>query len=169
MSIISVLNNKLEEYLLVASTIVLVILVSMQVFFRFVVNFSFGWSEELARYLLIWIAWFSASYAAQQNAHIRVEVIKDRFSGVFKKVIELVVILISFGFSIFLAVEGTKFIMLIKTTGQGSPSLDIPMWAVYLAVPIGGTLMAFRFLQQIYYLYKAPTDEVEKEDGFKNL
>lgn len=163
MRIISVLNRKLEEYLLVATIIVLVALVSLQVFFRFVVNFSFGWSEELARYLLIWVAWISASYAVQHNAHIRVEILKDRFSGVVKKSIEVLVLVISLGFSIFLAVEGTKFISLIKITSQGSPSLGIPMWIVYLAVPIGGTLMAIRFIQQIYYIFKQTPNDVQQE------
>lgn len=158
MKIKTTLNEKLEEYILVVSLIVLVTLVVMQVFFRFVINFSIGWSEELARYLLIWIAWIAASYAVQKNAHIRVEMLKDLFKNKTKQIIELIVLLISFGFAVFLAVEGTKFVLTIRTTQQVSPSLGVDMWIVYLAVPIGGTLMGIRLIQQIIYIFRKPTE-----------
>lgn len=162
MNLKKTLNEKLEEYILVVFLIVLVMLVVMQVFFRFVINFSIGWSEELARYLLIWIAWIAASYAIQKNAHIRVEIVKDKFKNKAKQFVELLVLIISFGFSIFLAVEGTHFVLSIKLTQQVSPSLGIGMWIVYLAVPIGGTLMGIRFIQQIYYIFRTSTDNNEK-------
>lgn len=163
MSIKKILNEKLEEYVLIAMMLLLVTLVVAQVFFRFVINYSIGWSEELARYLLIWIAWIAASYAVQQNAHIRVEIVKDLFSGAVKKVLELVVLVISFGFSIFLAYEGTNFILAIKMTGQTSPSLDLPMWIVYLAVPVGGTLMAIRLIQQMIIIIKSKPEDLQEK------
>lgn len=150
----TILNEKLEEFILVISFIILVTLVVLQVFFRFVINLSIGWSEELARYLLIWIAWIAASYAVHKSAHIRVEVVKDLFKSTAKKIIELIVLLISFGFAVFLAVEGTRFVLAIKLTQQVSPSLEVDMWIIYLAVPIGGILMGFRFIQQMIYIFK---------------
>lgn len=151
-----ILNEKLEEYVLVASLSILVVLVVMQVFFRFVINFSMGWSEELARYLLIWIAWIAASFAVHKNAHIRVEILKDMFKTKTKQILEFLVLIICFGFAVFLAVEGTKFILAIKTTMQVSPSLKLNMWIVYLAVPIGGVLMAIRFIQQMIKIFQKP-------------
>lgn len=156
MKLKKVLNEKLEEWILVASMIVLVILVVGQVFARYVLNFSIGWSEEMARYLLIWVAWIAASYAVTKNAHIRVEIIKDRFSKRIKQVLELIVLLIWFGFAAFLATEGTNFVLQVQATNQVSPSLGIDMWIVYLAVPIGGTLMGIRLIQQAILIFKNP-------------
>lgn len=158
MKITKIIDEKLEEYVLVAMMIFLVIIVAVQVFFRFVINFSFGWSEELARYLLIWIAWIAASYAVRENAHIRVEIVKDLFGDKIKKIIEVVVLLICFSFALFLAIEGTKYIFNVKATNQVSPSLGIDIWIVYLAVPVGGILMSFRFIQQIIFIFKPPVN-----------
>lgn len=154
------INDKLEEWVLVGSMIVLVILVVAQVFFRYVVDYSIGWSEELARYLLIWIAWIAASYAVQQKAHIRVEILKNRCSLRVKQFIELVVLMIWFGMAAFLAVEGTNFVLNIKATHQVSPSLGVGMWIVYLAVPVGGTLMSIRLIQQAILIFKQPEQEL---------
>ncbi|MBD8005975.1 TRAP transporter small permease [Bacillus norwichensis] len=156
MKLKKILNEKLEEWVLVASMVFLVILVVGQVFARYVMNFSIGWSEELARYLLIWIAWIAASYAVTQSAHIRVEIIKDRFSRRIKQMIELVVLIIWFGFAAFLAIEGTNFILQVQATNQVSPSLGVDMWIVYLAVPVGGVLMGIRLIQQAILIFKDP-------------
>ncbi|MFD1706169.1 TRAP transporter small permease [Siminovitchia sediminis] len=156
MKLKQILNEKLEEWILVASTILLVVLVVGQVFARFVMNFSFGWSEELARYLLIWIAWIAASYAVTKNAHIRVEILKDRFSKRIKQILELIVLIIWFGFAAFLAIEGTNFVLQVQATNQVSPSLGAEMWIVYLAVPVGGVLMGIRLIQQAILIFKDP-------------
>lgn len=155
------INDKFEEYILVFLFSILVLTVVLQIFFRFVINISFGWSEELARYLLIWIAWIAASYAVHKSAHIRVEIAKDLLKNKLKKVVEVVVLLVCLGFAVFLAVEGTQFVLAIKMTQQVTPSLGIKMWLVYLAVPVGGTLMGVRFIQQILYIFKNPESEIE--------
>ena len=161
MKLKKVLNEKLEEWVLVASMIVLVILVVAQVIARYVVNYSIGWSEELARYLLIWIAWIAASYAVTQHAHIRVEILKDRFPLRIKQIIEMIVLIIWFGMAAFLAIEGTRFVLLVKNTNQISPSLGVGMWIVYLAVPVGGTLMCIRLIQQAILIFKKPEQTME--------
>lgn len=148
MDIKKILNEKLEEWILVASLLFIVALVIAQVVSRFVINFPMGWSVELSRYILIWIAWISVSYAIQKNAHIRVEIVKDKLSGDLRKTLELIVLLFWFVLALFLAIAGTKFILLIKQTGQVSPSLGISMWIVYLGVPIAGVLMCLRLFQQ---------------------
>lgn len=159
MRVLQILNHKLEEYILVVSVSLLVIIVVLQVFFRFVINMSFGWSEELARYLLIWIAWIAASFAVQRNAHIRVEIVKNMFGDSIKKVIELIVLVISLAFATILAVEGTKFMLLVKGTHQVSPSLGLGMWIVYLGVPVGATLMAIRFMQELIKIVKPKAEK----------
>lgn len=152
--IINILDKKAEEWLLVAGFLIMVIFVIMQVIFRYVINVSLGWSEEVVRYGLIWMTWISTSYAIQKNSHIRVEIVKNLFSSKIKKIIETIVIVLWFSLVLFLAIEGTKLVMTIHSTGQVSPSTQIPMWFVYLAVPIGATLMSIRLLQELYKLFK---------------
>lgn len=65
--------NRVEEWLSVAVLIAILILLSYQVIMRFVFHNTNSWSEELARYLFIWLVYLSASYAIYKNAHIKIE------------------------------------------------------------------------------------------------
>lgn len=143
------ISEKIEEWFLAILLSVVVTLVLAQVISRYLFAFPMGWSVELSRYIFVWIAWISASYAVQKNSHIRVEILKDRLKENYKKIFDLIALLIWFTFAAFLAIAGTQFIMLIGKTNQNSPSLEVPMWIVYLGVPIAGLLMAIRLIQQI--------------------
>ncbi|WP_428912101.1 TRAP transporter small permease [Niallia sp. Krafla_26] len=154
-------DAKIEEWILVASLLLIVTLVFLQVISRYVISYSFGWSEELSRYILIWIAWIGAAYTVRTQKHIRVELVKNIVNETGKKVIELITLLIWFLFALFLVLNGTELISNLFATGQTSPSNEIPMWIVYLAVPIGGSLMALRLIQQAIYIFKPNADERE--------
>ena len=67
--------NNLEEYLLVVSLVINVLLVFLQVIMRTVFKNSLTWSEELSRYIFIWQIWLGASIALKYNEHIRVTLI----------------------------------------------------------------------------------------------
>ncbi|MEC5423270.1 TRAP transporter small permease [Virgibacillus sp. C22-A2] len=155
MNVKQFIDEKLEEWVLIISFILLTAIIFAQVIFRYVFSYSIGWSEELGRYILIWIAWISASYAVRRKQHIRIEMVKNKFSVKIQKWIEAVVLLLWFYFAMFLAIEGTKLVMNIQVTGQTSPSMGLPMWAVYIAIPLGGVLMSIRLVQQFYFLFKS--------------
>ncbi|MFD1606968.1 TRAP transporter small permease [Oceanobacillus luteolus] len=154
MDIKSFLDKKLEEWVLIISLIILVLIVFVQVLSRYFLNYSFAWSEEIARYILIWVAWISVSYSIRRQEHLRIEFLKDRFSPTVQKYIELVVLILWFLFAIFLAIEGTNVILGIQSSGQTSPSIGMPMWIAYLAIPVGGLLMTIRLIQQVYFLFR---------------
>ncbi|ALC82681.1 MULTISPECIES: TRAP transporter small permease [Bacillus] len=156
---LALLDKKLEEILLVAALAFIVILVSLQVLTRYVLDVSLGWSEELSRYILIWIAWIGTSYAVRVNSHIRVELIKKIIPKHLLKWFECFVLFIWFLFAFFLAYQGTILIMKMKMTGQLSPSIEIPMWILYLIVPIGGGLMSIRLLQKMYIVLSSKERE----------
>ena len=67
--------NNLEEYLLVVSLVINVLLVFLQVIMRTVFKNSLTWSEELSRYIFIWQIWLGARIALKYNEHIRVTLI----------------------------------------------------------------------------------------------
>lgn len=153
MNIVKFLDEKLEEWILILSFMFLVVLVFTQVFFRYVISQSLGWSEELSRYMLIWIAWISACYIMRSGKHIRIETLKNKLPKPIQKWAEAFVLILWSIFALFLAIEGWKLVMGIQATGQVSPSLGIPMWLVYMALPIGGLLMIIRIIQQFYWLF----------------
>lgn len=116
----------------------------MQVIFRFVINSPLAWTEELARYSLVWLTFLGAAYAMSLKAHIGVEFFVDRFSGIGKKILQTVATLISlifFGLMIF-----SGYDLVSNTMEQTSPVLDIPMGFVYAAIPVSGLLLAVNLI-----------------------
>lgn len=147
--------DHLEEYILVGSLIFTVALIFIQIIMRYVFQQSLSWSEELARYVFLWQIWLGASYAVKEQRHLRIEVLKDAFKGVGKKYLEIITLLIWFGFSLFLAIKGSQLTIMLIQRGQVSPAMQIPMAYAYASVPIGCGLMAIRLVGQITRVWKS--------------
>ena len=108
---------------------------------------NFSWAQELCVYLFIWMAKFGAAYGVRTGIHIGVDVVVNAARPRLKRV--LVVIGLSLGafFTGVIAIMGARWVWFIHGTGQVSPDLEWPMWAVYLCIPLGSGLMCYRFLQ----------------------
>ena len=78
---LSLLSEKAVYYTLVVMMIVMTLTVIVQVFLRYVFSFSLSWSEEVARYLMIWVAFLGGSLALQKGLHIGVELFLVRVSS----------------------------------------------------------------------------------------
>lgn len=155
MKLLKFLDEKAEEWLLIGALMFIVTLVSFQVVARYVFNYSLSWSEELSRYILVWIAWIGASYAVKKREHLRVDLIKNFLSSTNKKILELLVIIIWFFLPLVFATVGTKMVMMIESSEQTGQTINTPMWIIYLIIPIGGVLMCIRLIQQFIYITKS--------------
>ncbi len=155
--------SKAEEFLLVLSLAIMVMLIFGQVVGRKVFSAAPSWTEELARYIHIFQVWIGASYAVKLRQHIRVEAFITRFHGKFRQVLEILSILVWFVMALFLAVFGTELVLSSIEHGQLAPAMQIPIWIAYLAIPLGGIGMAIRLIIQIKEVlkgnYEKPKDE----------
>ena len=142
--------NKAEEYLLFASLIIMVLVVFMQVISRNMFSHSFSWVEELARYIFIWQVWIGASIATRKSKHIRVEFIFNACKGKLAPYALVVSDIIWFLFCLFLAFNSTQFVLSAYATGNVSAAMRIPVYWVYMSIPIGVTIMAIRLLAQMF-------------------
>lgn len=123
------------------------IVVFLQVFFRFVVKGSLPWSEELARYVMVWAVFFGASMGAKIGAHIGVEAFVNLFPQKIKRLMIIVSAFFTQIFCVLVFVLSFQVVSRIYQSGQVSPAMEIPMYLPYLAVPVGAVLMSIRFLQ----------------------
>lgn len=123
------------------------VVVFLQVFFRFVIKGSLPWSEELARYVMIWAVFFGASMGAKTGAHIGVEAFVNLFSRSIRKKMIVVSAIFTQLFCILVFLLSLQVVMKIYQMGQVSPAMEVPMFWAYLAVPVGAVLMSVRFLQ----------------------
>lgn len=159
-------DKRMEEFILVFTMAAMVLIIFVQSTSRYFIGTSFSWGSELAQYLHIWQIWIGASLAVRLQSHIRVDVFIKLFPPIVQKVLNFIAIICWFVFAAFLAFEGSKYVMDVLASGQTSPSLQVPMWIPYLAIPIGGTLMVIRLIQQLYFLFRDEkylngTEEVE--------
>lgn len=148
MKFLKFLDEKLEEYFLVASLFFTVGLIFIQVIMRYVFSSSLSWSEELARYIFLWQIWVGASFAVKCSKHIRVEVFKNLFSAKYQRIIDYTAIILWICFSFFLTYKGAELTKILLIRGQLSPAMRIPMGYAYASVPVGCGLMTFRLIQQ---------------------
>lgn len=149
-----IFDRKIEEWFLVIGFFILILLVFSQFLSRYVFDYTISWSQEFARYLLIWLAWISVSFTIREKKHIRVEILKDLLPKKGQIVVEIIVLILWSFFAVFLAVIGTQFVLDIQSSGQGSPMMGIPMWIIYVILPLAGVLMVLRLIQQLFFIIK---------------
>jgi TRAP-type C4-dicarboxylate transport system permease small subunit len=131
--------NRWVEYALFGLGFSMAVIVAVQVFFRYVLNHSLFWSEELARYLLLWLTFLGASAAYWRGVHPGVDVVSrhlPRGAGWISVLIAHGAALTLFGVMI---VYGTQFAYFVRL--QISPALNLPKWTVYSIVPFSGLIL----------------------------
>lgn len=143
------LDENFEEKILVTLLSGSVLLIFFQVVMRYIFKNSLAWSEELARYLFLYMIWIGASYAVKRESHLRIEIIKDKIPENYQKSFETFIMLIWLAFSVFLFIYSLKLTVMIHARGQLSPAMRIPMSYAYASVPIGTGLMCVRIIQKL--------------------
>jgi TRAP-type C4-dicarboxylate transport system permease small subunit len=123
---------------------VMVINVLWQVFTRYVTGDPSAFTDELARYLMIWIGVLGAAYVSGKNMHVAIDIIPSRLNAKKRKKLKIVVtvLIILFVFFAFI-VGGSRLVYISYILGQQSPALQIPLAVVYLILPVSGMLIMY--------------------------
>ncbi len=148
--------NRIEEWLTVALLVVALIVLSYQVFLRFVLNSGNSWSEELARYLFIWSVYTSASFAIISNAHIRIDAVVKIYPKAIRRFIPILADAIFLVYALLVTYFSTDYVMDLLASGQVSMGLHVTMGYMYAAIPVGHLMMSIRLVQLIYRRIKHP-------------
>ncbi|WP_439271962.1 TRAP transporter small permease [Pseudochrobactrum sp. HB0163] len=119
-------------------------------FYRWLVSINLTWAQEACIYLFVWMAKFGAAYGVRLGIHVGVDVLVERMSPKNQRLMIIIAFLACILFTAIVAWIGTDFVWHISKTGQISADLEMPMWIVYLAVPLGSALMCFRFIQALW-------------------
>lgn len=116
----------------------------LQVIFRYLLNNSLFWSEELARYLLVWLSFLGASCAYYRRAHPGIDVLTSRLNPRVRNFLALTVHIISLGLFWVMIYHGTLFAYFVRL--QISPALSIPKWILFSVIPLSGVLFSIHCL-----------------------
>lgn len=150
MHILKLLDDNLEKWLVTVFLSVMSVIVTIQVIMRYVFGSSLSWSEELARYLAIWLIYIGVSYAAKESRHVSVTIIELFISRRKFAYLTVIANCVFFVFALVLLYYGTILLMRTARMGQITPALALPMWMIYASAPVGFALTAFRLMQRIW-------------------
>ncbi|HMB64411.1 MAG TPA: TRAP transporter small permease [Eudoraea sp.] len=123
---------------------VMVINVLWQVFTRYVTGDPSSFTDELARYLMIWIGVLGAAYVSGRNLHVAIDIVPARSNAKTRRRLRVIVriLVILFVFCAFV-VGGSRLVYISYILGQQSPALQIPLALVYIILPISGLLIMY--------------------------
>lgn len=125
----------------------LVLVLAMQVFYRYVLQIGLSWSEEVSRFLFIWFVYVSASYAVQMGTHIRVSFFVDLLPTWLVRPMQLLSDAVWIAFNLAVIVSGVLLINSMIEFPVYSTSLVLPLSAVYVVIPLAHALMIVRIVQ----------------------
>lgn len=147
-----------EENIITVLLPLMVIVVFLATFFRFVKLPVMPWGEELARYLMVWIVFLGLGTGAKKNAHFFVQILINAMPEFTHRYINIFRTAVVTAFCFIIILLSIQVIQAQIMMGQISPSLRIPMWIAYLAIPVGCATMIIRSIQ---YLVKDLTGKTE--------
>ncbi len=130
----------------------MVVDVTWQVLSRFVMSHPSSFSEELARFLLLWIGFLGGAYAFRKFAHLGLDILTANLKGYVKKLAEGFSDVVSLLFAAILMVfGGAKIMWLTLELEQYSAALQVPMGYVYSVIPLSGVLICLFSLERLIY------------------
>ncbi|CAN5463110.1 TRAP transporter small permease [soil metagenome] len=164
--LVKILDNTIS-WIMVTLMAVLVIVVTWQVFTRYVLGEASSYSEETARFLLIWIGLLGAAYAYKQNMHLAFDLFTNRATGVRKFWMDIIIhLLVALFSALVLVLGGFYLVQLTWEMNQLSASLQIPLAYVYTALPLSGLIIVFYsgwFIRKI--IIEGPIEPKQPIDG----
>ncbi|WP_316859915.1 TRAP transporter small permease [uncultured Cohaesibacter sp.] len=137
----------------VVAMLVMLAIIFMQVITRYVFGFSLEWSEELARFLFVWVVFLGSALIMGEDGHLAVELLPRLLKGTVP----------GFALNLFINVCGYVFIFLLITQGwkmtetmtfQTSPGLGISMSYVYMIMPLSGLLMLMYHIKDTINIFR---------------
>lgn len=147
--------DKILSTLVIIVMSVLVLDVVWNVASRYLLNAPSSFSVELARYLLIWVGMLGAAYTSGKKEHIAIELLPQKLqrkNPAKKRKLDNIINTLIILFALFvLVIGGIRLVYITMIMEQVSATLQIPLWYVYLCLPISGILIMFYSINEMVY------------------
>ena len=155
MKVLRFLDDNLEKMICTVTLALMSAIIVAQVFFRYVLNNSLSWSEELARYLFIWTIYIGISYGVKMDKHVAVDAVYSYMPKGVKKYYAMIAYTLFLLFAVAIVYYGVTVVGMQISSGQVSPAMGLPMQYVYVAPVVGMVLTVIRLVQKIIEAAKA--------------
>ncbi len=144
---------KLDKVLKVAIVIIMAIMVLnvlWQVISRYFFNEPSSFTDELSRYLMIWLGILGASYVSGQNKHVAIDFFPKKLSDVYQRRLKnfTKILIVVASISVFV-IGGGRLVYVTFHLQQLSPALQLPLALVYLVLPLSGLIIVYYKLHDL--------------------
>ena len=150
--------HRMENFILVWTILGLALIGFVQVFTRYLFNYSFTWFEELGRYVGVFIAFLGAAIGVRTGSHFTMDLIVANLSRPWRRPIRLFTHLLSSGFFVIVAWYSYKTVMRMYGYETTSPTMEIPMYLAYMPIPVFSVVIALRFCIQGILQFKKDSE-----------
>lgn len=141
------LRSKIDSILanfLVVIMAAIVLNVLWQVTSRFLLGSPSAFTDELARYLMIWVGVLGAAYVSGKNMHVAIDVLPTRLSLSSQRRLKFIVRMLVILFCVCaMVIGGSRLVYITHILDQNSPALQLPLSVVYAVIPLSGALIIY--------------------------
>ncbi len=141
------IRQKIDKILANALVLIMtamVLNVLWQVVSRFLLGSPSSFTDELARYLMIWLGILGAAFVSGKNMHVAIDVLPSRLNANTQKKLKLIVRICIILFCLgAMVIGGFRLVYITYVLDQNSPALQLPLALVYLVIPISGLLIIY--------------------------
>ena len=141
--------------IVVACFAYMTIAVLAQVFGRYLFNYSISWTEETAKFAQIWVVFMGAGIAMRRGWHVAVDVLPSMLPLGPARAVSAVVAAGCIGF-LGLVIFGSLPLIELGWMFEVSPVLQVPMWIIYLCIPLGAVYFAFEIVYSVVDRWDRP-------------
>jgi TRAP-type C4-dicarboxylate transport system permease small subunit len=139
----------IEGFFAIIFTLILIFLLTLQVFFRFVLNKSISWAEEVSRFAFVWAVYCGVVLAANEDRHIRVTIQLKLFGERAQKWILATADIFWIIFNSILAFFAVQFVLSMFEFPYYSQTTGINLVYIYTVIPLGFVFMTVRIVQSL--------------------
>ena len=154
--------NIAVRWILAALMLVMTVLIGWQVIARFIVGESLTFSEEVSRFVMVWLVLLGAAYAAKNGRLMKVDIVEHMLSGKAKSTVIMVAGVLSIVFYLVLVVFG--FFIVSAVSYQMTPATEVSMSIPMAALPVGGILLVINTIHQMFGVALGVEEESEVEE-----
>lgn len=151
--------TKVEDYFVGTMIIAATILLFTNIILRYFFNANTTWAEEFVRYSMIWITFIGMAICFRKGIHFSVDILLKSLPYKGSRILQIIINTISIIFILLIIYYGMKITVFNFNSGQITPSLEIGIFWVYLAIPVGAGLSLIHIISNTILIVKNEQSE----------
>lgn len=147
-------RQPIEAHICAILLIFLTIILFIEIILRYFFNSSLIWGEEMARYLFVWFVYVSMSYAIVVKSHIKIDSMMRLLPEKYRLICTQIGIVVWIVFAGVIIYFTMNYVIEAFLRGHEAIASGIPMWLIYLGIPVGFLLSIIRLLIEFIQNFK---------------